>query len=219
VSEASRDPAAAVTPPSARPALVGRAIALEGVTIAWALVECVLGIVAAVAAGSVALFGFGLDSAIEAVSGGIVLWRLLAERRGAPHATVERMDRLAHRTVGVLLLALALYVAGDAIVTLVRHDRPGASALGIAVTAVALVAMLWLAQAKRRVAIALGSGALAADAVQTSACWWLSLATLAGVGLNTAFGWWWADPAAALVMTGLIAWEAREALSGRSCAC
>jgi divalent metal cation (Fe/Co/Zn/Cd) transporter len=91
--------------------------------------------------------------------------------------------------------------------------------VGIALTTVSMFVMLWLGRAKRRAAAALGSRALEADAFQTTACWWLSIITLAGIGLNAALGWWWADPVAALAMTPLIAYEGREAWRGEECGC
>jgi divalent metal cation (Fe/Co/Zn/Cd) transporter len=121
--------------------------------------------------------------------------------------------------VGASLFLLALYVAGDAAWTLWSGDRPRPTLVGVALTAVSLFAMLWLAKAKRRAAAALGSRALEADAFQTTACWWLSLSALAGTGVNALWGFWWADPAAALAMTWFIAKEGREAWRGEDCAC
>jgi divalent metal cation (Fe/Co/Zn/Cd) transporter len=102
----------------------------------------------------------------------------------------------------------------DAVTTLIAGERPDASPVGVALAAVSLAVMFWLARAKRRTAIAFGSRAMQADALQTTACWWLSLAVVAGVGLNTAFGLWWADPVAALVIPVFLLREAREAWEG-----
>lgn len=192
---------------------------LEWLTVGWNVAEAVIALGAAVAAGSVALFGFGLDSVVESASGAVMLWRLRAERGRTDLAEIERLDHRARRAVGATLFALAAWVAFDAIRALVAHDRPESSATGVVLTSVSLVVMLWLARAKRRAAAALASRAMQADAFQTTACWWLSLVTLGGLALNGTFGWWWADPVAALAMTPLIAHEAREAWRGDACGC
>jgi divalent metal cation (Fe/Co/Zn/Cd) transporter len=107
----------------------------------------------------------------------------------------------------------------DAGTALWRHDAPEPTIVGIAFTAVSIVAMQWLARAKRRAARRLRSRALEAEASQTTACFWLSIITLAGIGLNGAFGWWWADPVAALGMTVFIAREGLDAYRGKACGC
>jgi len=206
------------TPPSPdRPAQLRRGLRLELLTIAWNVIEAVVAIAAAVAAGSVALLGFGIDSVVESASGGILIWRLRAEARAADAEAVEALDRRAHKLVGASLVLLAVYVAGDAAWTLWTRERPSPSLVGVGVTLVSLVVMVWLAKAKKSAAQALASRALEADAFQTTACWWLSLTTLVGVGLNTAFGWWWADPVAALGMTFFLLREAQEAWKGEDC--
>jgi divalent metal cation (Fe/Co/Zn/Cd) transporter len=196
---------------------VARALRLEVLTIGWNLVEGLVAVAAGAAAGSVALLGFGIDSFVECASAGILLWRLLAERGGEPHDAIERLDRRARKLVAVSLYLLALYVAADAGWMLWRRERPHASLVGIAVTLLSIAVMVWLARAKVRAAAALGSQALKSDALQTTICWWLSVITLAGIGLNAAFGWWWADPVAALGMTILVVREGREAWRGESC--
>jgi divalent metal cation (Fe/Co/Zn/Cd) transporter len=206
-------------PGPARAATLRRALRLEYMTVGWNVAEGAIGVAAAVAARSVALLGFGVDSFVESASGAVLVWRLLAERRGLAHAAVERIDRRAHRLVGGSLLLLAAYVAGDAALTLWHRETPHASPVGIALTSISLVAMRVLARAKRGAARELGSRALAADAFQTTACWWLSLVTLAGLGLNAAFGWWWADPAVAFVVAGLIGFEGSRAWRGEACEC
>jgi divalent metal cation (Fe/Co/Zn/Cd) transporter len=181
------------------------------------VVEGAVALFAAAASGSVALLAFGSDSCIECASAGILIWRLGAERRGLdPHA-VEQLDRRAHRMVGVTLYALAVYVLADAAWSLFRQERPRPSLVGIVVTVVSAGVMMGLARAKRRAARALDSRALAADSFQTTACWWLSIVSLGGVGLNALFGWWWADPVAALGMVVLLGREARGAWKGDDC--
>ena len=194
-----------------------RALRLEYLTVGWNVIEGAIALAAALAAGSVALLGFGIDSFVESASGLVLVWRLRAEGSGGDHAAIEQLDRRAHRLVGLSLFLLAAYIAGDAALSLWRHEVPTRSFVGIVLTVVSIAVMLWLARAKRRAAAALGSRALAADAVQTTACWWLSLAALGGLGLNALWHWWWADPVAALVMSALIAREGREAWAGRDC--
>jgi divalent metal cation (Fe/Co/Zn/Cd) transporter len=205
--------------PSGREALVRRALGLEALTVGWNVVEGLVAVAAAGAAGSVALLGFGLDSFVECASGAVLLWRLAAERRGLDGAAVERIDRRARRLVGASLFLLAAYVAADAARSLWGGERPEPSAVGIVLTSVSIVAMVWLARAKRRAAAALGSRALEADAFQTTACFWLSIVTLGGIALNAALGWWWADPVAALAMTWFIGREGIEAWRGEDCGC
>lgn len=200
-----------------RTVLVRRGLRLEYLTVAWNVVEAAVAIAAAVTAGSVALLGFGVDSLIETASGGILIWRLKAEARMADTKAVESLDRRAHKLVAVSLLLLVVYITGDAARALWLRERPEPSFVGIALTTASLGVMIWLANAKRRAAQGLGSRALEADAFQTTACWWLSLTTLVGIGLNAALGWWWADPAAALGMTLFLVREAREAWSGEEC--
>jgi divalent metal cation (Fe/Co/Zn/Cd) transporter len=193
-----------------------RAIHLEWLTLGWNLLEALLAIVAATAATSVALLGFGLDSLVESASAGVLLWRLRVEQAGSD---ARRAESRAHRIVGGLLIALALFIVLDSSASLWRAARPLPSTLGLVVTSLSILVMVWLARAKRRCAAALGSGALAADAFQATACWWLSLVTLAGLGLNALFGWWWADPVAALAMAGLIGREGVESWRGKDPCC
>ena len=203
-----------------RSTVLRHALRLEYLTVGWNVVEGIVAISAALLAGSVALFGFGVHSFVESASGGVLVWRLLAERSGGAGEDVERLERRALRIVGATLLLLAAYVAIDALATLWHAERPRPTPVGIALTAVSIVVMQWLARAKRRTAAALGSRALEADAFQTTACFWLSIVTLAGIGLNGAFGWWWADPIAALAITGLVAKEGRDAWTGEAeCGC
>jgi divalent metal cation (Fe/Co/Zn/Cd) transporter len=162
-------------------------------------------------AGSIALVGFGIDSVIECFSGGVLLWRLRAGEAG------ERREQLALRLVGLSFLALAIYVAYDAIASLVRHEAPEKSWFGVAVAVASLIAMPVLARAKRRVAAQLNSGALHADSRQTDICAYLSGILLGGLLLNALLRWWWADPVAGLIMVPLIAREGVEALRGKTC--
>ncbi len=203
----------------ARTAGLRRALGLEYLTIGWNVIEGLVAILAALLAGSVALLGFGIDSFVESASGAVLVWRLLAERRGIDAEAVERLDRRAHKLVGASLFLLAAYITLEAAGALWSREAPRSSLLGIALALVSIVAMRWLARAKRAAARRLGSRALEADAFQTTACLWLSIITLGGLGLNAALGWWWADPVAGLGMTLFIVREGMEAWRGEECDC
>lgn len=186
-------------------------------TIGWNVIEGVVALSAALAAGSVALMGFGVDSFVESSSGAVMIWRLWAEGRTADRHAIEQLDRRARKLIALSLFGLAAFVAFEALTTLRSAERPEVSTLGIGITLLSIAVMQWLARAKRRTAVALGSRAMEADAFQTTACFWLSIITLAGIGLNAAFGWWWADPVAALGMTVFLVKEGREAWQGGDC--
>lgn len=203
-----------------RPKLVRRALALEYLTVGWNIVEGLVAVLAALSSGSIALLGFGIDSFVETTSGAILIWRFQAERNTRDRGAIETLDRRAHKLVGVSLFLLAAFVTLDASLALYHEEKPSPTLVGIALTSISLVVMVWLARAKRRMAAALESRALEADSFQTTACWWLSLTTLAGIGLNASFGWWWADPVAALGMTVFLLREGREAWRGEDeCNC
>ena len=197
----------------ARAHVVRRGRRLEYLTVAWNSLEGVVAVAAGLAAGSVALVGFGFDSVIEVSSGAALLWRLHMD---APEER-ERAERLALKLVGLSFLALAAYVAFDAVKSLLRREPPEASYVGIALAALSLVVMPLLARAKRGVAAKIKSRALEADSRQTDICAYLSAILLGGLALNAGFGWWWADPLAALVMTPIIVREGVEALRGETC--
>lgn len=197
-----------------RPRLLAWALRLEYLTVGWNVVEGVVAITAAFAAGSVALLGFGIDSFVESASGSVMIWRLHAERRTTDEERIEHVERRAQKFVAASLALLAAYIAWDSITSILAGERPEPSLVGIVLAAVSLAVMWWLAREKRRVGAALGSRAMTADAFQTDACFWLSLFLLVGIGANALFGWWWADPLAALGMTGFIGREAVEAWRG-----
>lgn len=184
---------------------------LEYFTLGWNVTEAAIAITAGVFAGSIALVGFGADSVIESLSSLVLLWRLQS------HEADERRERLALRLVGVCFLILAAYVAFDAAHSLISRELPDASFVGIALSVVSLIVMPLLARAKRRVAGRLDSAALSADSRQTDLCAYLSAILLGGLALNAAFGWWWADPVAALIMVPIIIREGMQALRGELC--
>ncbi|MBZ5720093.1 MAG: cation transporter [Acidobacteriia bacterium] len=193
---------------------VRRGIALEYLTIGWNVLECLVAVTAGYIAGSVALVGFGVDSAVESASGSVLLWRLHAERRGRH---VETIERTALKMVGGSFFLLAAYVAYDSAVMLIQRKEPERSVIGIVLAIVSLIVMPLLARAKRRAATNLRSAALRADSRQTSLCAYLSAILVGGLVLNAALGWWWADPVAALVMVPIIVNEGKEAIKGEGC--
>ena len=187
---------------------------LEYFTIAWNTLEGLVGIIAGAIAGSISLVGFGLDSFIEVTSGATLLWRMSVD---AHEQTRERNERLSIRVVGSCFLALAVYIAYVAISDLIGRKAPAQSIPGLALACVSLIVMPILSRAKKRVAHELGSAAMNADARQTDFCVYLSAILLVGLLLNTALGWWWTDPVAALVMAPIIAKEGIQAVSGEVC--
>jgi divalent metal cation (Fe/Co/Zn/Cd) transporter len=193
---------------------VRRGILLEWFTIIYNSLEGLIALAAGFLSGSIALVGFGFDSAIEVTSGAALLWRL---RGDASERTRERHEAAALRIVGVCFLVLALYVSYDALQSLVSREAPRRSLPGIVLAAASLIVMPLLALAKRRVARHIASAALTADARQTQLCTYLSGILLCGLVLNASLGWWWADPVAALAMVPIIAKEGSDALRSRTC--
>ncbi len=187
---------------------------LELFTIGYNCLEAMASLFLGFAAGSIALVGFGFDSVIEVTSGAALLWRLRHD--SDPHRR-ERAEHVALRIVGWCFMALAVYVGWESLEALFRGEAPERTLLGVAVAVASVIVMPLLARAKRRVAVEIGSAALAADSQQTSLCTYLSIILLAGVGLNAAFGWWWADPVAGLGMVPIIAREGFDALRGKQC--
>jgi divalent metal cation (Fe/Co/Zn/Cd) transporter len=196
--------------PVRREVLVRRALVLAVFTLTWNLAEGAVAVTAAAVSGSRALIGFGVDSFVESMSAAVLIWRLRVEQRSPERA--ERVEQHALRLIGVAFLALAALVAIESVRSLVAGDEPDTSAVGIVLTAVSLLVMPALARAKRRVAAGMGSRAVAADSNQTMACTYLSAVVLVGLGLNALFGWWWADPLAALGVVVFLLREGREAL-------
>lgn len=197
-----------------RAALVRRGIRLSYATIGYNSLEAIGALIAGFLAGSVALVGFGFDSVIEVTASIAAQWRL---RSDLDIPRRERAEVTTMRIVGACFLGLAFYVLLDAANTLWRQQAPDRSLLGIVILALSVIVMPLLARSKKRVARALRSGALEAEATQTSLCAYLSVIGLAGVALNAVAGWWWADPVAALVMVPIIAREGVEGIRSREC--
>ena len=186
---------------------------IQTITIGWMILEAGVSLWAGWRAKSPALLAFGGDSAIELLSAAVVLWRF---RR---NASDENTERQAARIAGVLLLILTVYVVAAAAATLLGYSEPRSSLLGIIVLIAAAAIMPWLARQKRRLSSVTGSAALRADAAESMLCAYLSLTALAGLAAHQLFGVAWADPLAALAVTPLIAWEARQAFVGKACGC
>lgn len=197
-----------------RSQLVRRGRYLEYFTIGYNSLEGLIAVGAGVLAVSIALVGFGFDSLIEVISGAVLLWRLHAD---VDEARRERVEAISLRIVGICFLVLALYVIHDSVESLLKHQIPTESLIGIVLAAVSLIVMPLLVRAKRRVARSINSGALMADSKQTELCTYLSAILLGGLLLNALFGWWWADPIAALIMVPIIVKEGMEALQGETC--
>ena len=197
----------ALTEPVERAQAVVRQKWLTGATIGWNCVEGVVAVAAGIAAGSVSLIGFGLDSGIEVSAALVLAWRLAQERRTG---CKQDADKRAQRLIALSFAALALYVGITAGRDLVLADRPDESLVGIAMAALSLAVMPALARAKRRLAPVMGSRAVEAEANQTLVCALMSAGLLIGLGANAALGWWWADPLAGLFIAAL---AARESVS------
>jgi divalent metal cation (Fe/Co/Zn/Cd) transporter len=182
--------------------------------LAWHFVEFGVAVAAGIAASSIALIGFGADSLIEAMAGFVVLWLFTGKRLNSPAA-----ERRAQQMIAVSFYILAAYVGVEAIRSLLGGDQPSTSWVGIGLAAFTAPTMPLLAIAKRRLGHELGSSATVQEASQTQLCAYLSVALLVGLGANASFGWWWADPLAALVIAGVALREGRESWRGDSCEC
>ena len=195
-----------------RTLLIRKALKLEYILVGWNVVEAAAAIGAGVVAGSIALIGFGLDSIIEVTTALVLIWRL--RKHGAADSDEEtRAEKLALRIVGITFFVLAAYVLYESVEKLWSHQIPQKSFLGILITFLSLLVMPYLGFRKRKIARQIESKALEADAMETMICAYLSAIVLMGLGLNAWIGWWWADPAAGLLMVGFIVrdgWETVE---------
>ena len=187
---------------------------LEYFTIVWNALEGLVAIGSGVLAGSISLVGFGVDSFIEVTSGTALLWRMSVD---ADHHRREKTERITLRIVGVCFLALAAYLVFEAGSDLLNRRPAEHSIPGIVLACVSLIVMPVLARAKRKVGMQLKSAAMHADARQTDFCTYLSAILLGGLLLNAAFGLWWADPSAGLIMVPIIAKEGFDGLRAKVC--
>ncbi len=191
----------------ARLSQVQAGIRIEVITVIWMVIEMIVSVAAGLAAGSILLIAFGIDSLIELIGGGILLWRLNVEARNGSSELVERAEHRAAWIVAVCLALLCLYVLLSAIYGLLVRSHPETSVAGMIVSALAVLMMPYLAFAKRRVAARIHSDALAADAVNSITCGYMAGTVLIGLVANAAFGWWWAEGIAALIF---LFWLGRE---------
>jgi divalent metal cation (Fe/Co/Zn/Cd) transporter len=199
-------------PGAQRPELVGRARFLAKLGLAWHGIEAAVAVAAGIAAGSVALIGFGADSVVESIAGVVVLWRFGGQR----HAS-EQAERRAYRLIAVTFWAIAAWIGVEAVRQLAAGSHPEVSWVGIGLAAVTLATMPPLAIAKGRVAEQLHSAATRAEGRQNMLCAYLSAALLVGLGANALAGWWWADPVTALLIAAVAVREGRESWRGEAC--
>lgn len=186
--------------------------ALSWLSLAWMTVEGAVAIGAALLAGSVALLGFGLDSAIEGLASVIVIWRFTGDRRHSDLA-----EERAQRAVAISFFLLAPYVAQDAVRTLIAAERPSGSWLGIALVGSSLVVMPLLGRAKQRIGRRLGSAATAGEGTQNLLCASMAGGVLVGLLANAALGWWWLDPVVGLVIAAVAIREGVATWRGDGC--
>jgi len=187
-----------------------RAVRLEWFTVSWNVIEAFIAIGAGLIAASTALIAFGVDSLIEVISAVVLLWRLL---QTGPNATIEEhshAERRALYLVSATFFLLAAFVTFEGISALVTREAPDSSTVGLILSVLSLIIMPVLAYTKQQTGREWGSKALQADAVETWVCSYLSFTLLAGLGLNFAFGWWWADAVGALMMLPVILWQGWE---------
>ncbi|MFL5863451.1 MAG: cation diffusion facilitator family transporter [Solirubrobacteraceae bacterium] len=197
-----------------RDRLIRRAKALSWLSLAWMTVEGAVAITAALIAGSVALLGFGIDSAIEGLASLIVIWRFTGTRRLS-----EQAELRAQKAVAVSFFLLAPYIAQDAVRALLAGDHPSTSWVGIGLSVSSIVVMPLLGRAKQRIGERLGSGATAGEGAQNMLCAYMAAGVVLGLSVNAAIGWWWLDPVIALVIAAVAVREGRESWAGEGCAC
>jgi divalent metal cation (Fe/Co/Zn/Cd) transporter len=188
-------------------------------TLAYNVAGAGVALFSGIRAGSIALLGFGLDSVIETIAAGVLLWRLRHGVRGASETRLAELDVRVHHVVGGTFVSLAVYILIQAGWSLWTRAQPAESLVGIALAIASVVVTPFVSFGKIRAARRLGSRALLAEAKETLACSYLSLTLLLGLLLNSTLGWWWADPAAALLMVPWIVREGIEGLRGDACGC
>jgi len=199
-----------------RTVLIRQAFRLEWLTVAWMVIEALVAIGSGGIAGSLTLTAFGLDSVIELISAGVLIWRLSEElRRGQEFST--HAERIASRSGGALLFLLAAYIVNGAAWSLWAHHGGEFSVPGLIVASMAMPIMYTLARGKLNVARQLGSRAMRADAIESMTCGWLSLVVVVGLVANLLLAAWWIDAVTSLGIVWFIIKEAREAWSGEDC--
>jgi divalent metal cation (Fe/Co/Zn/Cd) transporter len=197
-----------------REAVAKRGTRLSYFTIAWNSLEGLIAVIAGTVAGSISLVGFGIDSFIEVISGTTLLWRMTVD---ADMQSRERNEKLSLRIVGICFFSLAVYVVYESCSDFITRKASEHSISGIILACASLVVMPILSREKKKVGYKLRSAAVHADAKQTDFCTYLSAILLGGLLLNAGLGWWWADPAAALIMVPIIAKEGLDGIRGKVC--
>ncbi len=205
-------PLAGSVSPERHGQMVRRARQLAWLGIGWHIAEAAIAIAAGLAATSIALIGFGADSLVETMAGLIVIWRFAETRQDS-----ERAEQRAQRLIGASFAVIGVYVAIEAVRTVLVGTHPQASWVGVGLAAVTLVTMPLLARAKARVGDELHSSATVSEGRQNLLCAYLSAGLLVGLGANALLGWWWADPVTALAIAGVAFHEGREAWRGNAC--
>ncbi|WP_282803728.1 cation transporter [Secundilactobacillus kimchicus] len=194
--------------------LVTKSLTIEYLSVGWMTFEFLVGFWSGLKAGSILLIAFGLDSLLEIISGGALIWRLKKEANGAGQPEIERAERRSDRIVGSVLLLLAAYVTIVSITNLVTHEAADTSFSGMAIVVASVILMPILTIQKRRLGQALHSPALIEDGLCNITCAYMAATVLIGAILTALLGWWWTDSLAALVLVYFIASEGWEAFSG-----
>jgi len=204
------------TAADSRAALIGEAFRLEYVTLAWMVIEAAVAIGSGIAAASLTLIAFGIDSVIELASAGVLVWRLTVELRHGREFG-EEAERTASRLAGALLFALAAYVVASAAWKLWTRQGAEFSLPGLIISVLAIPIMYLLARRKLQVAEVLGSRALRADAVESITCGWLAFVVVGALAAQLLLGAWWVDAVASLAVVWFLIREGREAWQGEEC--
>jgi divalent metal cation (Fe/Co/Zn/Cd) transporter len=197
---------------TAEAAQIRAGVRIETISVLWMMAEAAISIGAGLAAGSILLIAFGLDSVIELISGGVLLWRLSVQAHSGESERVEQVEHRAIRVVAVTLALLCLYVLATSSYGLIAQSKPAVSPVGIGVSVAAVIVMPYLALRKRQIARRMGSVALEGDAAESITCAYMAGTVLIGLLLDALFRWWWAEDVAALVFLFWLAGETREAL-------
>jgi divalent metal cation (Fe/Co/Zn/Cd) transporter len=195
---------------------VSEAIWWCSLSIAWAVIVGVSGLASGLASGAIALVGFGADSLVDGIASAVLVWRFRRER--SDREAGQLAEDLAGRAVGAVLIVIGLYVGVSAVAALLDHSAPDKSSIGAILTAASVLVLPVLARAKLRIAAALKSAALRGDGVLSFAGAALAAVTLISLALDTAFGWWWSDAVAAVLIAGFLlhaGWQTTSASSRR----
>ncbi|WP_245631830.1 cation diffusion facilitator family transporter [Alicyclobacillus ferrooxydans] len=201
---------------------VKKGVNIELLSIAWMVIEAVVAILSGIAAHSLSLVAFGADSVIELIAGGVLLWRLQIEVRGASHTRVERAEKRSSWVVGIALILLCAYIVIASIDKLLTHHGAETTYVALGLVIASAIIMPYLSRAKKRIGTQIGSKALRADGSCSMVCAYMAWTVLAGVLFRALFGWWWVDSIAALALVYFVwkeGWEAIQEARGKEDAC